>query len=147
MTESQHPAAVAMNVFEYRGRGNYFAFVEAEESCACGELALLVPLRLRLSSQPFLDAARALLAFGYPPDAVLVMTRGGQVALRSTVGTAASMRVTDSRAGTPVFRRWREKPQQEPSGDAVGPTLVQERAAKKKEPARLLLHLSVERAV
>jgi len=60
------------------------------------------------SPQPFLDAARALLADGAHPAIPIVMCHRGQAdyALRSTVGTAAGLTVKDTPVGRPAFRQW-----------------------------------------
>jgi hypothetical protein len=58
------------------------------------------------SRQPFLDAARALLAAGHDPATVLVLRRAESDidCLRATIGTAAKLTVEESAHG-PVFRR------------------------------------------
>jgi hypothetical protein len=70
------------------------------------------------SRQPFLDGARELLASGYPADTVIVMRSPASDAdrLRSTIGTAARLTVTDNRYGVPQFRRWAA-----PAGDVAAP--------------------------
>ena len=79
-----------------------------------GEFAVYTGGRQLLagSQQPLLDSARALLAEGHAVDAVLVMRhRGSSIdALRSTIGVAAALTVTDSRHGTPTFRAFRRGP-------------------------------------
>jgi hypothetical protein len=64
------------------------------------------------SPQPFVDAARALLAEGISPDNRLVMRHGGSPddALRSTVGVSARLTVSDTNNGKPIFRRWAPNP-------------------------------------
>jgi hypothetical protein len=60
------------------------------------------------STQPLLDAARALLAEGIDPRTWIVMRHAGTVldALRSTVGVAAGLTVKDDGGGKPVFGKW-----------------------------------------
>jgi hypothetical protein len=62
------------------------------------------------SRQPFLEAARALIAMGSHPDVVLVMRHAGSrvVALRATLGVAARLTV-DEHNGT-RFARWKPFP-------------------------------------
>jgi len=64
------------------------------------------------SPQPFVDAARALLAEGISPDTRLAMRHGGSPddALRSTVGVSARQTVSDTNNGKPIFRRWAPNP-------------------------------------
>ena len=56
-------------------------------------------LAVERSTQPFLDAARALLAIGHDPAEPYVMKHSGSdaVALTSTVGHAASMTVAEGK--------------------------------------------------
>ena len=63
------------------------------------------------STQPFLDGARGLLKKGFKPDEPLVMRHRGKDydALRSTIGAAAKLAVTDTKSG-PVFRAWHPHP-------------------------------------
>jgi hypothetical protein len=61
------------------------------------------------STTPFCDAARVLLAEGVRPEAKIVMRHAGSAAdaLRSTVGAAAGLTVTDATAdGKPRFAKW-----------------------------------------
>jgi hypothetical protein len=59
------------------------------------------------STQPMLDSAGVLLAEGADPTGKLVRRQEGQDydALRSTIGAAAKLRVTEDR-GRPIFRDW-----------------------------------------
>jgi hypothetical protein len=107
-------STVVIHVYEHRGRSEHFAFADSAESCACGVMRLLVPLRLRISTQPFLDMGRSLLAAAVPSIAEIIMARNERITLRSTVGAAAKLCVTTSRSGTPVFRKHREKRQSQP---------------------------------
>jgi hypothetical protein len=61
---------------------------------------------LAVSSQPFVDAARALIAGGYNPEAVLVGWRKGgpNWVLRSGLGTAAKLTVDGTKT---VFAKWK----------------------------------------
>jgi hypothetical protein len=61
------------------------------------------------SRQPLLDAARALLEEGASPDDMLVMRReNGTISLRSRIGVAAGLTVTENcRDGVPRFRSYR----------------------------------------
>jgi hypothetical protein len=63
---------------------------------------------VKRSVTPFCDAARALLDDGIEPDTVFVMRQEGSPydALRSTVGVAAGLTVSDDGGGKPVLRRW-----------------------------------------
>jgi hypothetical protein len=59
------------------------------------------------SGQPFLDAARALLALGVDPDTELVwLSSGGLVRLKGAVGKAAKWTVEEGDR-PPHFRRWK----------------------------------------
>jgi hypothetical protein len=59
--------------------------------------------------EPFLEAARVLLAQGLDPDARYVMRRSldGPDALISTLGKAAKLVVRENDHVGPVFRSWR----------------------------------------
>jgi hypothetical protein len=59
------------------------------------------------SRQPFLEAARALIAMGFRPDVVLVMRHAGSrvVALRASIGVAARLTI-DEHNGT-RFAPWK----------------------------------------
>jgi hypothetical protein len=59
--------------------------------------------------EPFLDAARVLLAQGLDPAARYVMRRSsdGPDALVSTLGQAARLTVSDNDTEGPVFRPWK----------------------------------------
>ena len=63
------------------------------------------------STQPFLDAARLLVAQGVDPNEEFVMRHPGPEhdALRSTIGYAAKLTVHNVRGGKPVFREWKER--------------------------------------
>lgn len=60
------------------------------------------------SRTPFLSAARALIERGHSPDAVLTMSHEGSdtVALRSTLGAAAGLRVVENDTAGPRFGRY-----------------------------------------
>jgi hypothetical protein len=60
---------------------------------------------VRSSRTPFLDAARRLLEFDYPVDAVLVMrhARSAVESLRAKIGKAAALTVTTAGNGRPIF--------------------------------------------
>lgn len=60
------------------------------------------------SRQPFLDGARALLAKGADPDALLVMchAKTGTDSLCGKIGAAAKLTIEDSQMKSPRFRRW-----------------------------------------
>jgi hypothetical protein len=63
--------------------------------------------KLCTSRTPFLTAARILLLRdGLPPETLIVMRHHGSavIALWSTVGQAAALRVLDGSNGTPLFR-------------------------------------------
>ena len=66
---------------------------------------------VRSSRQPFLDAARTLLAAGVDPATKLVMRHRDTDydTLTATVGTAAKLTV-DERSSKTVFRPYRERP-------------------------------------
>jgi hypothetical protein len=86
-----------------------------------GRFAPLINGRaLHASATPLLSAARVLQAKGVPDDTSLEMIHEGStvVALRSTVGKAARLRVNET-GGTPRFVPWR--PDQLPS---MGSSLV-----------------------
>src|SRR5262245_53182371 len=59
--------------------------------------------------QPLLDSARRLLERGYDHALTLVLRHAGSSteALRSTIGTAARLRVAEPDRGSPHFRLWR----------------------------------------
>jgi hypothetical protein len=63
--------------------------------------AVIVP-RARM---PLLEAARAIHSTGNSTHALVMQysSSPGKDCLRSTVGTAAGLRVRDSRSGTPIF--------------------------------------------
>lgn len=67
---------------------------------------------LCVSRQPFLEAARRLLAEGFPPGAVLGLRHAGQpyAALQGRLARAAELTVHDGADGVPRFRRWRASP-------------------------------------
>jgi hypothetical protein len=60
------------------------------------------------SRQPVLDSARALIALGGDPNALLSMRHAGSEteSLRAPIGKAAKLTVADNRYGTPKFRRY-----------------------------------------
>jgi hypothetical protein len=61
------------------------------------------------SRQPFLDAARVLLAEGFAPDAYLVMRHVGSAhdSLSASIGAAAQLTVEHSVHGKPVLRPYK----------------------------------------
>ena len=65
----------------------------------------------RSSSTPLCDAARVLLAEGGDPATQIVMRHAGKDydALRTTIGTAARLTVSD-RKGPPAFGPWKPRP-------------------------------------
>jgi hypothetical protein len=71
------------------------------------------------SRQPFLEAARALIAMGCHPDVTLVMRHAGSrvEALRATLGVAARLTV-DEHNGT-RFARWKPFPSDNERRDEV----------------------------
>jgi hypothetical protein len=135
---------IAIEAFEYRRRGLFFAFAYGADRCACG-WRNLIPLPLRISHQPLLDAARSLLAGGFDPRRRIVMVRDGQVRLRpTTIVEAAKLSVTTDRGGRPVFGRYREKRQSQLSGSAIEDTSGSVPPPAKNEPAGLLLRKETE---
>jgi hypothetical protein len=80
------------------------------------------------SRQPFLDAARELIALGCDPSAILLLRHAGSatVALRATVGGAARLTVDED--PRPRFRRWRAWDRPPPiAGDTPAPPLDRSR--------------------
>ena len=69
---------------------------------------------LTTSHQPFLEAARVLLAEGVDPATPLVMRHAGSQtdSLKGTVGAAAKLTVEETRTAGPYFRKWRPNPYQ-----------------------------------
>ena len=67
-----------------------------------------------------------LLAAGYPATTVIVMRHAGSSvdALRSTIGAAAQLTVSDNRHGTPQLRRWAAPP-----GDVAAPPIASHEGA------------------
>jgi hypothetical protein len=63
------------------------------------------------SRQPFLDGARELLAAGQSATAVIAMKHGGSrvEALRSTIGAAAALTVSEEENRPPRFKRWKPR--------------------------------------
>jgi hypothetical protein len=63
------------------------------------------------SRQPLLDAARELLASGYPADTIIVMRHAGTevVAMTSTIGTVARLTVSEEANRPPRFKRWKPR--------------------------------------
>jgi hypothetical protein len=139
---------VIVDVYEFRRRGAFFAFAHGPDVCACGALRMLVPLRLRISRQPLVDMARSLRAVGYDSSVAIGMVHdgGGPMALRSTIGAAAGLRVTNSRFGTPAFARHQAKVQHGRDGDAVGCAGIPDAANENNAPAGPVLHLPAKRA-
>lgn len=64
---------------------------------------------LARTREPFLDAARALLASGCDPSAMLIMRHGGSDAdcLRATIRVAAGLTVGEDQERGPRFKRWK----------------------------------------
>jgi hypothetical protein len=61
------------------------------------------------SRSPFFDAARRLLDLGHAPTVLVMRHEGSSTeSLRTTIGDAARLSVTDSRHGTPVLRPFRK---------------------------------------
>ena len=70
------------------------------------------------SHQPLLDGARRLIELGHDPDAILAMRHAGSSdtdALRSTVGSAAMLAVSEGERDRPRFRCWKASPFREGS--------------------------------
>jgi hypothetical protein len=88
------------------------------------------------SRQPFLDAARALLALGVPPGAALAARHVGSaiVAMRSTVGEAAALAVEETDDRGLRLRRWRAHPKAA-CGGACETENARSDAAECEEPA------------
>lgn len=88
-------------------------------------MAMLGEVELCRSTQPFLTAARALLAEGYASDLVLEARHAGSpiVALRSTIGEAARWMIEETDRGGLRKRRWR------PFRVALSPGAVAPRSA------------------
>jgi len=61
------------------------------------------------SRQPFLNAARALIAMGCDPSAMLIMRHEGRgdPALQAPIGLAARLTVDEERKRSPRFKRWK----------------------------------------
>jgi hypothetical protein len=74
------------------------------------------------SRQPFLDAARALIAEGQHPDTVIVMRHDGTVtdALRARLDAAARLTVDES---TTRFARWKPHPLQNAEISSAGASI------------------------
>ena len=65
---------------------------------------------VRSSRTPFFDAARALIARGSPPAAVMVMAHSnGTQSLRATLAAAAALSVEEADR-PPQFRKWKPRP-------------------------------------
>ena len=142
----KHVAIV--EVYEFRRRGAFFAFAYGPNVCACGALRMLVPLRLRISRQPFVDMARSLRAAGYDSSVAIGMVHdgGGSAALSSTIDVAAGLRVTNSRFGTPVFARHQAKVLHGSDRDAICRAGTRGAANENNAPAGPVLHLPAKRA-
>jgi hypothetical protein len=69
-------------------------------------------LLARRSNQPLLTACRFLLSQGIPEHTVVEMRYSDRddAYLRSTVGAAAGLTISDDRTGKPVFRKWKPSP-------------------------------------
>jgi hypothetical protein len=67
-----------------------------------GDGSVVVPS----SRQPFLDAARVLLAEGADPAGTLVMMRGQMQSLSAPIGAAAKLTVRETDAYGPRFAAW-----------------------------------------
>ena len=63
------------------------------------------------SRQPFLDGARELLASGYSADTVIIMKHVGSdvETVRSTIGGAARLTVSEEENRPPRFKRWKPR--------------------------------------
>ena len=61
---------------------------------------------VRSSRQPFLDAARALLAEGADPADILIMMRGQTQSLSGPIGKVAKLTVAENDRLGPRFARW-----------------------------------------
>lgn len=88
--------------------GRYAALVGHEELCR--------------SRQPFLDAARVLLAAGHPPETVLTTRHQGSdiVAQRSTIGEAARWTVNERDRGGLRRELWKPHPRAAQDADCSG---------------------------
>ena len=78
-----------------------------------GTFAAYLGERLLVTShQPFLEAARVLLAEGVDPVTPMVMRHAGNQtdSLKGTVGAAAKLMVEETRTIGPVLRKWRPNP-------------------------------------
>jgi hypothetical protein len=82
-----------------RPHGNYEARLEGDDRILC------------VSSTPFCDAARQLIAEGYDSRAILVLRHAGsdEDCLRANLRTAASLTVEETKYG-PRFRLWKPMP-------------------------------------
>jgi Fe2+ transport system protein FeoA len=79
------------------------------------------------SRQPLLDACRRLMELGFDPGAPVAMRHvgSGDDALRSTVGNAAKLVVSEGEHDGPRFRPWRASPFREGS-PSIAPSLAPE---------------------
>jgi hypothetical protein len=82
-----------------RPHGNYEARLEGDDRILC------------VSSTPFCDAARQLIAEGYDSRAILVLRHAGsdEDCLRANLRTAASLTVEETKYG-PRFSLWKPMP-------------------------------------
>jgi hypothetical protein len=66
-------------------------------------------LLVRSSRQPFLDAARELIAQGHDPSLTLIMRHHGSdvPALRASIGGASRLTVDEDRTRAPRIKRWK----------------------------------------
>jgi len=145
---SLRTCVVIVDVYEFRTRGEFFAFAYGPDMCACGSLRALLPVRLQISRQPFVDMARSLRAAGFDCGTAIIMAHdgGGPVALRSTIGDAAATRVTASRFGRPVFARHQAKVQHGSDRDAICRAGTPDAANENNAPAGPVLYLPAKRA-
>ena len=87
------------------------------------------------SRQPFLDAARVLLAEGADPSATLVMMRGDTVSLRGPIGRAAKLSVSEAtNDGKPRFVSYR--PFKQAGGGQYGGSGARARNGRIASPGR-----------
>lgn len=92
-----------------------------------------VRVLVRSSRQPLLDAARELLAVGYPPETVLTTRHQGSdiVAQRSTVGEAAKWTIKERDRGGLRRELWQPHPRAAQKADCSipeGPEIEREAA-------------------
>jgi hypothetical protein len=86
--------------------------------------------------------ARSLQEAGYPLETTIILRRDDQIALRSTVGKAATLVVTTSKTGTPIFARYRDKGKSQPLTCVTGREAIPSASIANNEPANPALYLS-----